>query len=191
MTKAIAAFGFLLTLLHSCGEQPCATVRSEGVVVLGDSVARGAGDESHRGIPGLLGAINLGIDGARTWNVLRLLHTNDAVETVRKAGTVIVSIGGNDLYGDSRARLFTTLCATCTMHTTLTRVELIVGRIHQLNPSARVVLLGLYNPYRLAALDRRINDWDARLIQRPIPSVCTRLRADCESHRAASLIDAP
>jgi hypothetical protein len=31
------------------------------IVVLGDSVARGAGDESGRGISGTLGAVNLGI----------------------------------------------------------------------------------------------------------------------------------
>ena len=155
-----------MTLLGSCDGESIPFARGTRVVVVGDSVARGAGDESRRGLPGLLPAANLGIDGARTWNVLRLLRTETAIGSIRDAGTVVVSIGGNDLYGDTRARLFTTLCATCTMSATLTRIEMIVGRIHRVNPSARIVLLGLYNPYGLAALDRKVNEWDARLIER-------------------------
>jgi lysophospholipase L1-like esterase len=65
------------------------------VAILGDSVAHGAGDESGRGIAGNLDALlggkhlvqNLGINGARTWDVLRLLRTPIV------ADAIVLSIG--------------------------------------------------------------------------------------------------
>ena len=88
------------------------------IVVVGDSVAHGAGDESGRGIAGnlvwQLNAVvsNLGINGARTTDVLRLLQTAAARQAISDADAVVLSIGGNDLYGDSIARFLENLCTT-------------------------------------------------------------------------------
>jgi lysophospholipase L1-like esterase len=79
---------------------------------------------------------------------------------------VIVSIGGNDLFGDTLARLATLLAPAHAMERTIDRIALIVDRIHDASPSARVVLLGLYDPYRQPALDEQVARWDARLIAR-------------------------
>ncbi|HEV2718493.1 MAG TPA: GDSL-type esterase/lipase family protein [Thermoanaerobaculia bacterium] len=138
------------------------------VAVLGDSVAHGAGDESGRGIAGNLDALldgkhlvtNLGINGARTRDVLRLLRTPVI------ADAVILSIGGNDLYGDSVARLTTLLAPSLAMERAINRIEAIVSTIHRANPAARVYLLGLYDPYRTPWLDEQVAHWDARLIER-------------------------
>src|SRR5688572_22080645 len=66
-------------------------------VVLGDSVARGAGDESGVGIAGYLAAeirghtaepsvpINLGLNGARAANVAAMLERREARSTVATA----------------------------------------------------------------------------------------------------------
>lgn len=149
------------------------------VVVIGNSVAHGAGDESGRGIEGSLDrelrnrgvrfapAVNYGIDGARTFHALRLLRN---APLVAAADAVIVSIGGNDLYGDSFARLQSMLSPGTAMNRTIGSVTTLVHRIHALNPAARIILLGLYNPYRRSAiasfLDRQVNTWDSRLIAR-------------------------
>lgn len=138
------------------------------VAILGDSVAHGAGDESGRGIAGNLDALlggkhvvqNLGINGARTWDVLRLLRTPIV------ADAIVLSIGGNDLYGDSLARLATVIAPSLAMERTLNRVAAIVDAIHRANPSARVFLLGLYDPYASPFLDEQVAHWDARLIER-------------------------
>ena len=137
--------------------------------MLGDSVAHGAGDESGRGIPGFLSQMlrvpvaNYGINGARTTDVLRAM-TTFPVET---ADTVIVSIGGNDLYGDPLARVASTLWPEHAMGRTAANVGAIVRRIHRRNASARVFLLGLYDPYAPNAfLDRAVNAWDSLLIAR-------------------------
>jgi lysophospholipase L1-like esterase len=148
--------GTLLTIslvLAGCAV-PQPSARFDPVAVIGDSLAHGL----------TLEATNLGINGARTWNVLKLLRTRAAESVIRRAGAVVVSIGGNDLYGDARARLFSTLCPSATMHLALLRVDAIVRRVHALNPAARVILLGLYDPYRQPFLDQQVNNWDGRLI---------------------------
>lgn len=151
-------------------------------VVLGDSLAHGAGDERGGGIPGALdtelyersipatAVVNLGINGARTHDVAKLLENAAARSTVRAADIIVLSIGGNDLYGDSRARLLATLLPDHRQGRTTGRVQRIVTTIREVNPSARIFLLGLYNPYRHsrlgAWLDAQVNRWDARLIAR-------------------------
>jgi len=146
------------------------------VVVLGDSVAHGAGDESGRGIAGDLHALfgiaaeNLGINGARTWDVDRLLRTSQAQSAIRAADAVIVSIGGNNLFGDSVAKFRSLVVPSLAMHHTITQIESLVRRIRRVNPSARIYLIGLYNPYRDSSLgaflDQQVAMWDSRLIAR-------------------------
>ncbi|HYR27022.1 MAG TPA: GDSL-type esterase/lipase family protein, partial [Thermoanaerobaculia bacterium] len=138
------------------------------VVILGDSVAHGAGDESGRGLAGNLPGVtvaNLGIDGARTYTVLKHLRSPRVRAAVAQADTVIVSIGGNDLFGDSRARLLSTVAPSLAMRRAGMRVERVVAAIRRENASARIYLLGLYNPYRAAWLEPHIARWDAQMIR--------------------------
>ena len=142
------------------------------LAVVGDSVAHGAGDETGRGISGNLAqqlnaqVSNLGIDGARTPDVLRLLGTAAARQAIVSADAIVVSIGGNDLYGDSVARLLAAAWPALHMTPTLDRVAAIVTRLHKINPEARVYLLGLFDPYHLPELDRQVAIWDSSLIAR-------------------------
>jgi lysophospholipase L1-like esterase len=137
------------------------------IVVIGDSVAHGAGDETGLGIAGQLRSIlnanvvNYGINGARTFNVLRLLRT-----TSMNADSIVMSIGGNDLYGDSLSRLLTLVWPQRAMSRVAARVAAVVRRIATMNPSAHIVLLGVYDPYQRRALDRLVNEWDAALIKK-------------------------
>jgi lysophospholipase L1-like esterase len=152
------------------------------VVLLGDSVAHGAGDERGLGISGRLNAalgargasfapvVNGGINGARTDTLLRLLQSDDIRAAVQRADAVIVSIGGNDLFGDSRSRLITLLWPEGAISRTLGRVARVVRSVTRINPKARIHLLGLYDPYRGTKLERFLDEqiarWDARLIAR-------------------------
>ena len=142
------------------------------VAILGDSVAHGAGDETGRGIAGnlvrQLNAVvsNLGINGARTTDVFRLLQTGAAKKAIANADAIVVSIGGNDLYGDSVARFLAAVWPALHMTRTLDRVAAIVTRLHTINPAARIYILGLFDPYRLPELDRQVAMWDSSLIAR-------------------------
>ena len=143
------------------------------VAVVGDSVAHGAGDESGRGLAGNLDALlagkhlvqNLGIDGARTWNVLRLLRGDAARATLAACDAVVISIGGNDLYGDPLARLTTLIAPSHAMDRTIARIAGVVAAIHRINPTTRVYLLGLYDPYKTPFFYEQVAHWDARLIE--------------------------
>jgi lysophospholipase L1-like esterase len=144
------------------------------VVVIGDSVAHGAGDERGLGISGWLARYtgmpitNLGLNGARTGNVRALLRDRSAQVQVRAASVIVLSIGGNDLYGDSIARVLARVFPNVEQEITVAKVRGVVAALRRLNPTARIDVLGLYNPYHhstLAAwLDEQVNRWDARLI---------------------------
>jgi len=166
---ALTAACLVLALLfvQRKNERPFVARPVHRIAVLGDSVAHGAGDESNRGgIAGRLGATNFGVNGARTGVVLDILRRNDVRNVLRNADLVIVSIGGNDLYGDAIARLATLIAPPLAMEGALDRVAAIVDRIHAASPAARIVLLGLYDPYRRPFLDEQVARWDSRLIAR-------------------------
>jgi lysophospholipase L1-like esterase len=178
LVAAVLLAGFAFVVWPDHEPDRFATHPDDGVlraVILGDSVARGAGDERRLGIAGALrerGAevVNLGVDGARTTRVRQLLDGERARSAVRAADVVILSIGGNDLYGDTSAQVLSRAVPYLQQQRTLANVERIVETVRELNPAARVYLLGLYNPYRetqlRAWLDRQVNLWDARLIGR-------------------------
>jgi lysophospholipase L1-like esterase len=162
------AIGVLALLAISCGVAQ-RHGQGRGIIVLGDSVAYGAGDETGRGIERTLSRMlqrpvtNCGINGARTTDVLRALP-RFPIET---AAVIIISIGGNDLYGDPLARTATTLWPGHAMRRVAANVEMLVDRIRRRNRSAEIFLLGLYDPYGPSVfLDRAVNLWDSLLISR-------------------------
>jgi lysophospholipase L1-like esterase len=137
------------------------------LIVIGDSVAYGAGDESGRGgLAGRLGARNAGVNGARTRNVLALLEQPSMQSALGAAKGVVLSIGGNDLYGDSMARAFTTILPGLAMQMTLRHVTNVVERIEHANPRLHIYLLGLYDAYHRRDLDVRVAAWNALLLER-------------------------
>jgi lysophospholipase L1-like esterase len=149
-------------------------------VILGDSLARGAGDERGLGISGRLDAelrrrriparrtYNLGVNGARTPDLLRQLDSANVQQILAESNAIIVSIGGNDLWGGTDWRNVSTSEAEARMSAVLARIDTIVGKIRAANPHARIFFIGLYNPFvstpegkQLTAL---VNRWNARLL---------------------------
>src|ERR1044071_10332060 len=115
------AAGFVAYLRGDVGEPVTAAPRAvssappRGMVsplLRGDSLARGAGDESGRGIAGHLldelhhrqiltrTVANIAINGARTGDVLQQLESHNVRAVVAQANVIIVSVGGNDLWTD-------------------------------------------------------------------------------------------
>jgi lysophospholipase L1-like esterase len=153
--------------------------RQTRAVILGDSVAHGAGDERGTGMAGDLvqhlrrltgraAVDNFGVNGARTRDTRRTLMTPRVKAAVARADLVVLSIGGNDLYGDRIAQLLSGAVPALQQFRVLRKVENVVGDVLRINPAAKVYVLGLYNPYRLsprsAWLDEQVNRWDGRLI---------------------------
>jgi len=136
------------------------------VLVLGDSLARGTGDEDGRGFAqrllpllrpaGPVELANLGVDGATSEDVRRLAESANVLTLARSADVIVLSLGGNDL-------------SRTLPRSTGTPVQVVedIGRsrdqfadnlrtvlrlLRQANPSAPISIIGLYNPF---SSDRR------------------------------------
>jgi lysophospholipase L1-like esterase len=189
----VFATGFALILHGNVGDPVTAVDRREpelapsaegqpfGVILLGDSLALGTGDDSGLGIAGHLEAelarrnlqkretVNLAVNGARTADLLQQLQSENIRRLVSQANVIIVSIGGNDLFGDLGYRPAPPRNPESVMGPVLERVGGIVAEVREVNPRGRIFLIGLYNPFRLAPEGARINTfvnrWNAELIE--------------------------
>ena len=152
------------------------------VVSLGDSLAYGAGDESGEGITGRLEVelrdrgipsvetVNLGVKGAQTNDVLARLKQERIRKAIAAADAVVLSIGANDLFRSSHSREEIMRNPTAVAERILGRIETIVAEIHRINPRARVLMLGGYNPvprHEWASLiNQYLGVWDQLLASR-------------------------
>lgn len=145
------------------------------LLVLGDSVAAGSGDESGRGLAGFLRLrlasldphiTNAAIPGARTGDVRRA--SRNRLLEVRRADVIVLSIGGNDLFGSAREQLLARALPRFAMWRASRRVAAVVDDLRSVNASATIILLGLYNPYARTSLgpwvSTQVRRWDARLM---------------------------
>ncbi|MFB5759162.1 GDSL-type esterase/lipase family protein [Paenibacillus medicaginis] len=133
-------------------------------VAIGDSLARGTGDDSGSGFVrravdlldknGMHAKLinNLGINGLTTDALLTRLDETGVQYVLKEANVIMLSIGGNDLFAGGQAlqsgsepptaeQLRTTLPAASA------RLQKILDRLHTINPDARILYLGLYNPF--------------------------------------------
>jgi lysophospholipase L1-like esterase len=152
------------------------------VVALGDSLAYGAGDETGEGISGRLedelqargvrsvNAINLGVNGAQTGDVISRLKQERVRKQLAKADAIVLSIGANDLFRSGQSREEILRAPFEVAERILGRVHTIVTELHTINPNARILLLGGYNPvpkHQYATLiNQYLGLWDTALLGR-------------------------
>jgi lysophospholipase L1-like esterase len=152
------------------------------IVALGDSLAYGAGDETGQGIAGRLeqelrargrtsvNTVNLGINGAQTADLKTRLRQQRVRDEIARADAIVLSIGANDLFRTPGARDETLRNPISVAQRILDRIEEIVSSLHAINPDARVLLLGGYNPVPTHPYAPMINQylglWDGALAAR-------------------------
>jgi lysophospholipase L1-like esterase len=146
-------------------------------IILGDSLARGAGDEAGLGIAGRLDAelkrrriaarrtYNIGINGARTSDLLRQLDSANVRQLLGQSNVIVISIGGNDLWGGSDWRSAPPPDPEKTMTEVLDRIANVVERVREANPKARIFFVGLYSPMG-RMLSPYVASWNARMAER-------------------------
>ncbi|HUP47662.1 MAG TPA: GDSL-type esterase/lipase family protein [Thermoanaerobaculia bacterium] len=192
--------------------RPAAAVAAEprevvSAIVLGDSLGRGAGDPTGLGIGGRLDAelrrrnlaarrtVNVAVSGARTGDLLRQLESANMRRLIGEANVVIVSIGGNDLWGGSDWRNAPPPDPAAVMDEVLDRIERVMSIVRRSNPTARIFVVGLYNPFRDAPfggqLTSLVSRWNGRLIERfsADPDLTVIQTADLFSHRDRLALD--
>jgi len=150
-------------------------------IIIGDSLARGTGDETGLGIGGRLvddlrqrkfktnNIINIAVNGARTGDLLQQLESPNVRELLAESNVIVVSIGGNDLWGDN-FRNAPARDPEKILGSVLEQIGRTVASIRDANPRARIFVIGLYNPFAStpmgAMLTPLVNDWNAKLIEK-------------------------
>jgi len=151
-------------------------------IILGDSLGRGTGDETGLGIGGRLvdelrkrnvntkNIVNIAVNGARTRDLIQQLASHNVQTLIAQSNVVIVSIGGNDLWGDNNWRNGPPRDPEGVMKDVLNRVEEAVKIIRGANPSARIFVIGLYNPAISTPFGKIltpfVSRWNALLLER-------------------------
>jgi lysophospholipase L1-like esterase len=191
IAAAVFAYGFVAYVRGETGTPvdamearpapPPAPATTIAPIILGDSLARGAGDESGRGISGWLDeelkrrklpaqrTLNVGVNGARTPDLLALLDRPNIQRLLLESNVIIVSIGGNDLWGGNDWRNAAPRDADAAMEQVMGRIETAIEKIRTVNPKARIFFVGLYNPFVQTPMGKEmtklVNQWNARLLE--------------------------
>lgn len=194
MFKLQIATVTLLALAAGCGSEPHPRtvtrkqlqtqpqLTSLRVVTVGDSLAYGAGDETHSGIAGRLEdellargirsveTVNHGVNGAQTADLISRLGQERIRKSIASADAIVLSIGANDLFRTPGAREETLRNPLAVATRILDRIDAIVKELHAINPDARILILGAYNPVPRHQYATTINQlipmWDATLAAR-------------------------
>jgi len=150
-------------------------------IILGDSLARGTGDQTGLGIGGRLvddlrqrhiaanNIVNLAVNGARTGDLVKQLEGHNVRVLLGQSNVIIISIGGNDLWGDNW-RNAPPRDPERVIDDVLAQIGTIVASVRAASPRARIFLIGLYNPFAGtpmgAMLTPLVNEWNAKLIEK-------------------------
>lgn len=135
-------------------------------VALGDSLTEGVGDQSERGgfVPIVaedlqsrynLSSIevdNYGVSGDRSTQILKRLQKDEHLrKNLEDADFISLTVGGNDLMKVFQDNFFSlTVKKFVKPRTKYTqRIETLLNEIRELNPTAPIYMMGIYNPFYL------------------------------------------
>jgi lysophospholipase L1-like esterase len=131
------------------------------LLVLGDSLARGTGDETGKGFAadvlenlkkkGPADMANLAVNGAESGDVLKVLDSENAIRLAASADAILLSAGANDLTHAVPRQAATTASPLEEIVASRARyagnLRQILSRLREANPRAPIYLLGLYDPF--------------------------------------------
>ncbi len=130
------------------------------LLVLGDSIGAGIGDDKGEGIGEKyadlvlqnsnqsIEIINMSVAGSKTHDLLTLIDKSDLKSTIEAAELIFVSIGGNDLKNILNEESISILIDFEELLIQYIQdISKIFKTIDEQNPNAKIIVLGLYNPY--------------------------------------------
>jgi lysophospholipase L1-like esterase len=133
------------------------------IVAIGDSLTEGVGDSSKQGgyVPHVVKFIseqkavadvrvtNLGKRGNRTDQLLERLNQDQISAQMARADIIFMTIGGNDMMKVVRDFFYNISLETFEKEQNKyeKRLSQVLNRIRELNPDARIYLIGFYNPF--------------------------------------------
>ncbi len=155
---------------------PTKNSNSFQVLLLGDSVAKGTGDEKAKGFTGYLPEVfknitskeivinNAAVDGLESLALLEQLQSRRLDKIIADSDFILVSIGGNDVRGIlSLNSLAKDDEFKVRQDGYLSSLKQALLHLRTTSPNSTVIFVGLYNPYAKAtsAEDTRLlNTWN-------------------------------
>lgn len=156
------------------------------IVALGDSLTKGTGDHTGEGYvkqvaEGLRSrwnkpvtiVNNLAINGLRADELAERLESDSGFAyALKSANLILLTIGGNDLFQHARARnaesklsVIRMLERSKELPAVMNRFDLVTQELNRINSTAKIVYVGLYNPFydieelRIGSL--QVQQWNA------------------------------
>ena len=133
---------------------------SYNILVLGDSLAKGTGDETGVGFAqefaNLWGAktnkkvelSNIGVNGDISTGLLAITQKQETLKSIEASNLIFISIGGNEVKSFQNNKNGATLADVKGVQDKyLSNLKEIMDLIWSKNKNSRVVFIGLYNPY--------------------------------------------
>lgn len=134
------------------------------VTAIGDSLAKGTGDDKGLGFAGRTVQTlmeqkiesqlrnNLGINGLKTAGLLEMLEEKGVKHSLQQSNVILLSIGGNDLFQGAQAlqnggQLPTWNDLEKAIKEAGENFKKIVKKLNEINPDAQLVYVSLYNPF--------------------------------------------
>ncbi|MCG7385930.1 GDSL-type esterase/lipase family protein [Paenibacillus sp. ACRRY] len=133
------------------------------MAVIGDSLARGTGDDEGLGFVRRAGNIlkeqghdvqvlnNLGVNGLRTDALLSKLDEQGVRYVLQQSNFILLSIGANDLFQGGQVLQGedppTAEKLAAALPETSKRLQEILKKVKEINPDAQIAYIGLYNPF--------------------------------------------
>lgn len=147
----------------------------DAYVALGDSLTRGVGSTSGAGyVQPVSQALeddkirtqNLAVSGARTEDLLAQLEQPEVRRTISGARYITLTIGGNDLFNrGENIENFESVDIEKVVTDAKSNLNEIFEQIRELNDTAQIVYIALYNPFpdneNVQAFNQLILDWNA------------------------------
>ena len=130
------------------------------ILVVGDSLARGTGDETGKGFgvnvledfrkKGRAEITNLAVNGMESPEVLALVESANVRTLAAGASLILLSVGGNDLShsltrGAAPTDVADAVAASRTRYAQ--NLRSILAALREANPATRICVLGLYDPF--------------------------------------------
>lgn len=133
------------------------------MAVIGDSLARGTGDDEGLGFVRRAANLlkdeghdvqvlnNLGVNGLRTDALLKKLDEQGVQYVLQQSNFILLSIGANDLFQGGQVLQGedppTAEKLVAALPETSKRLQEILKKVKEINPNAQIAYIGLYNPF--------------------------------------------
>lgn len=157
-------------------KQSSETAHSLQMLILGDSIAKGTGDEKGKGFTGdlpdffkndtskELHVTDAGIDGLESLGLLEQIQSKRLNKPISESNLILISIGGNDLKSILSLNALAKEDAFKTRQDSyLNNLKQTLNALRTLNPNTTIIFLGLYNPFeKLTSSEDTslLNEWN-------------------------------